>query len=249
MACVLAAALFAFGQGTFAAKREVYADEVAFLRQQPEEITLKYSGLGQQLANADSARLDAELAASVSEEARVELAAKHVDVELDLTMAHHQATSATVSLLGMASSRLNAPVGVGPVSSGERNGVSDWFMVFEQLRQAHLAFGASINPIYRPDSSVKREANSLIQQTLRTLGAFDGPIQGNGLATVQALKSYQISHALPVTGIVAERTMAAMEKDFEGLSPIAMGPEDFGEQPMHSRRPVVIGLDLAQTVS
>jgi len=28
-----------------------------------------------------------------------------------------------------------------------------------------------------------------------------------------------------------------------------MGPEDFGEQPMHSRRPVVIGLDLAQTVS
>jgi hypothetical protein len=96
---------------------------------------------------------------------------------------------------------------------------------------------------------VKHEANSLIQQTLRTLGAFDGPIQGDGLATVQALKSYQISHALPVTGIVAERTMAAMEKDFEGLSPIAMGPEDFGEQPMHSRRPVVIGLDLAQTVS
>ena len=45
MACELVAALFAFGQGTFAAKREVYADEVAFLRQQPEEITLKYSGL------------------------------------------------------------------------------------------------------------------------------------------------------------------------------------------------------------
>ena len=86
MACVLAVALFTFGQGTFAAKREVNADEVAFLRQQPEEITLKYSGLDQQLANADSARLDAELAASVSEEARVELAAKHVDVELDLTI-------------------------------------------------------------------------------------------------------------------------------------------------------------------
>ena len=225
-ACLLAAALLAVGQGMVSSKSGEDSDEVATLHQQLDEMSLKNAVLEQKLVVSDRARSHAEQVALASEAAQVEMAAKHADLVIDLTMAHHQATSAVVrnEVVTLQQRSIPAAGRSAPIALLDD---SDRSTVLEKLREARSALGASINPLYRSDTSAKQEANSLIQAALKTLGAFDGLIQGDGLATVEAVKDYQVSRALPVTGIVGERTMAAMEKDIYRFSQVAMSVESW----------------------
>ena len=226
LACLLAAALLAVGQGMSPSNGGENSDEMAGLRQQLDELTLRNAALEQELVDADRGRSRAEQTALVSEAAQIEMAAKHADVVIELAMAHHQATSAAV--------RNEVVIRQQPLIPAARSsapiaglGASDRSTVLEDLRQARFALGSSINPLYRPDTATKREANSLIQAALQTLGAFEGTIQGDGLATAEAVKRYQSSRALPVTGIVGERTMAAMERDGDRFAQVALSMHDF----------------------
>ena len=100
-------------------------------------------GLERQFAAADTARHQAELAASASKEACIELTAKHSEVVLDLTMAHHptmahhRESSATV-LAEMARPQQVAVVAARLAPSFEANADSDRLTVLESARQKHL---------------------------------------------------------------------------------------------------------------
>ncbi len=51
-------------------------------------------------------------------------------------------------------------------------------------------------------------------------------LKNDGLVTAEAVKRYQMSQELPATGIVAGRTIDAMERDFEGFSQFTMSLDE-----------------------
>jgi peptidoglycan hydrolase-like protein with peptidoglycan-binding domain len=76
------------------------------------------------------------------------------------------------------------------------------------------------------------EVNKQVQQKLRELGFYEGPVNGAfGFYTQAALAQFQLARLLPASGMLDKETQAALGVEFEAsASTGASAPPQPGEQ-------------------
>ena len=213
LACVIAAVCIGWGQSGLASRAPL--SEMTALKAQNEALAAKLRASqesnGQlkrdlQIAHAESVKATIQLAEAESKQA------SDAELIVDLTMSHHSSRAQRESPTEQAES--SPKIQEEPKGEPLIQAASEAPPSIELLKNACTKFGESVNPLYQTDRAEKRFANALILETLAALDVYEGSLAGHGPATSQAVRDYQQSRGLPVTGIFAKRTLAAVERDF-----------------------------------